>query len=86
MLIDRDTYIVFDCPHCGELTLVYKKEINCQIFRHAIYKNSYNQVNPHLNKKLCEYLSRNGLIYGCSKPFKIIISGNSYKVEKCDYI
>jgi hypothetical protein len=86
MLIEQEDYLVFPCPHCEELTVVMKNEINCQIFRHAIYKNSYEQVNPHLPQKLCEYLTRNNITYGCSKPFRIDKVNEKFIVSKCEYL
>jgi hypothetical protein len=86
MLIEKDEYLVFPCPHCDEMVLVYKNDINCGIFRHSIYKENYKKVNPHLPKKLCEYLISNELIYGCSKPIRVFICNDKYEVEKCDYI
>jgi hypothetical protein len=48
MMIVQDDYLVFPCPHCLELTTVLKKDINCRIFRHAVYKDNFEQVDPHL--------------------------------------
>lgn len=36
-IIDDGDHILFNCPHCHELTQVLKSQINCQIFRHAVY-------------------------------------------------
>lgn len=36
-IIDTGETFVFPCPHCGNLTQVQKNQINCQIFRHAVY-------------------------------------------------
>ena len=57
------------CPHCQCHVII--EQINCCIFRHGIYKNNFNQINPHLSKSECEYLIKNELIYGCGKPFII---------------
>ena len=86
MIIEQDDFLVFPCPHCLELTMVMKKEIYCRVFRHAIYKDGYGQVNPHLPQKLCEYLTRKGLVYGCSKPFMISKKDGKFIVSECDYI
>ena len=85
-MLVKDDYIVFDCVHCKEMIMVYKKEMNCQIFRHAQFKDTYKQVNPHLDQRLCEYLIKNDMVYGCCKPFKIVEENGQYTVEKCDYI
>lgn len=79
-------YIIVQCPHCKEFIFIDIKELNCHIFRHGVYKDSMKQIDPHLDKKKCDYLFDNNLIYGCGKPFKIIIQNNDYFAEECDYI
>ena len=78
--------LFFLCPHCDTPIIVYKKDLNCHIFRHGIFKHSYKQIDPHLKKEICDELFQKELIYGCGKPFKIININNEYKIEKCDYI
>ncbi len=75
-------YIIVNCPHCKEYIQIFKKEFNCKIFRHGIYKTSGKQINPHLEKHKCDALYNQGKIYGCGKPF--LLKNN--KVEICDYI
>jgi hypothetical protein len=72
------------CPHCNEPVLIEK--LNCMIFRHGIMKDSLKQMDPHCPKEECERLFSQGLIYGCGKPFKIIVDGSELRVEICDYI
>ena len=73
------------CPHCKEDVLI--EEINCAIFRHAILKHNYEQINPHTSKEQCENLIKNESIYGCGKPFKIVQNENKEHVAvECDYI
>lgn len=74
----------FQCPHqdCKLLIEVKKKEINCKIFRHGIYKDNYKILDPHLKKEECLRLKKENLIYGCGKPFKF----DGEKVEICDYL
>lgn len=44
-------------------------------------------IHPHLDKDSCEELVKNGLVYGCAKPFRIIsLENGKYIVEICDYI
>ena len=74
------------CPHCNELFVVNTKEINCGIFRHAVYKNNMKPINPHETKEKCEQLVNQNLVFGCAKPFKIIQELNKFTVEICDYI
>lgn len=72
------------CPHCNQLIIIEK--INCAIFRHGIFKESGKQIDPHSSKDICEYYIRGNLIYGCGKPFRIILLNNELKTEICDYI
>ena len=76
---------LFECPHCDNQIQVLKSQINCKIFRHGIYKNTFKQINPHLSKNKCEELVTKNLVFGCAKPFKFIDSIEPY-VEVCDYI
>ena len=79
--------IFVSCPHCEELILIYKNEINCAIFRHGVKKSNLKQINPHLPKDVCDILARNNQIYGCGKPFKLIeTSDKQYTAIICDYI
>ncbi len=81
------TEIIDKCPNCNNLVFLLKKEFNCKIYRHGLYKDSYKQIDPHLNKEECDRLTKEGLIYGCGKPFKIVIDVNQkYKLIKCEYI
>jgi hypothetical protein len=83
----------FNCPHCELLIEVEKNAVNCSIFRHGFYFNRIgnsihltSQINPHASKEECDMLFNSGKIYGCGKPFRMISSNNTYKVEKCHYI
>lgn len=80
----NDIHIILSCPHCDDFVLI--EQLNCCIFRHGILKKSNKQINPHAPKELCDYYIRNNKIYGCGKPYKIIIENNKYKAIKCDYI
>ena len=57
--------------------------MNCKIFRCGIYKSNGQQINPHLNKSICDELVANNLIYGCGKPFLI---DNNNNALICEYI
>jgi hypothetical protein len=77
--------LIFKCPHCQDDIIVFLNEIFCKIFRHAIFKHNFEQVNPHLSKNECDKLIQNNMIFGCCKPFEIIIENNEYFVIQCDY-
>ena len=74
---------IVKCPHCDEEILI--EELNCCIFRHGVLKNGI-QIDPHASKELCDYYIRENLIYGCGKPFKLIINDNKLESVICDYI
>jgi len=80
----KNLNLIITCPHCNDPILI--DQLNCKIFRHAIFKNCGNQINPHASKLECDNYITNELIYGCGKPFIIIESDNKYKAEICDYI
>jgi hypothetical protein len=83
-LIDIGKSYIFTCPHCEGQIEVDKTQVNCAIFRHAIYKKNLNQVNPHLDKEVCDKLVQDDSVYGCCKPFRINVDRKI--VEICDYI
>lgn len=70
-----------NCPHCNILIEVL--QLNCKIFRCGIYKNTFQQIDPHLPKKVCDELKSKDLIYGCGKPFFV---NENYESIVCDYI
>jgi hypothetical protein len=77
-----EDYYIIECPHCQMCIQIYKKDINCKIFRHGVYKNNNKPIGPHASKSECENLIKENLIYGCGKPFKF----DGKKIEICDYI
>lgn len=79
-------YYILNCPHCGLVIQVFKHELNCKIFRHGIYKKTLKQVDPHLPKEECDSLYEKGLIYGCGKPFEIVIVNDEPEIRSCDYV
>jgi hypothetical protein len=80
-------FFLVDCPHCQGPIMIYKKEINCGIFRHGVLKTTLQPIHPHLDKVQCDQLYESGSIYGCGKPFRTIIqSEDKMSVEVCDYI
>lgn len=72
------------CPHCEEYVII--EHIGCAIFRHGVFKTNMQQINPHLSKIQCDELKEKDLIYGCSKPFRLELVNNIWKVIICDYI
>jgi hypothetical protein len=83
--VEINTDIVVECPHCNAPVLVEK--LNCRIFRHGTLKTNNQQINPHASKDECDNLLINNMIYGCSKPFQIIVNENKEFVAIiCEYI
>lgn len=76
-------HIIIICPHCNDFILI--EELNCCIFRHAVLIKTNKQIDPHASKELCEYYIKKNKIYGCGKPYKIIMEDNVYKAIICDY-
>lgn len=77
--------LYFKCPHCLLDIHVMRNELNCCIFRHGVYKNSYKQVDPHLNKEMCDKLVKDNMVIGCCKPFEVINKNNKLYVQVCNY-
>jgi len=80
--IDGVKSYLFNCPHCQGKVMVAHNEINCKIFRHAIYKNNGQFIGPHTPKEKCEQLLNQGKIRGCAKPFWF----DGKVVKECGYI
>jgi hypothetical protein len=75
---------VVQCPHCQEFVEIL--QINCAIFRHAICKETGQQINPHSSKELCDQYIKDNKIYGCGKPFKVFFKEEILVAEVCEYI
>jgi hypothetical protein len=76
-------YVIFNCPHCYVPIMVFRNEINCRIFRHAILKINNQNINPHASKEECNQLINEEKIYGCGKPFRLDENNNAVI---CEYI
>jgi hypothetical protein len=83
--MSEDLFFV-KCPHCQGDVSVAREEINCGIFRHGVFKDTHQPIDPHLSKRNCEKLVSQGLIYGCGKPFRILLIEDKIDVSICDYI
>ena len=76
------TDFIIKCPHCHGQIQISSNQINCKIFRHAVYKHNLEPINPHATQQDCETLVKEEKIYGCGKPFYF----DGTKLEKCEYI
>lgn len=77
------SFLVF-CPHCNQGIEVIKR--NCCIFRCGIMKSDYKQIPPHLPKVECDKLAAEDKIYGCGKPFQLVLIEGEWKPVICEYI
>lgn len=64
---------IVKCPRCFEYIMI--EQINCRIFRHAVYKSNGEQIHPHASKEECEKMVAENLVYGCAGPFLLDASG-----------
>jgi hypothetical protein len=82
--------LCLECPHCKAMVVVYRHEIRCKIFRHGVFKDTMQPMDPHTPKELCDAYAREERIYGCGRPFflvEIIKDGKrDYRPEICGYI
>ena len=76
--------IIVTCPHCE--CNVEIEQVNCRIFRHAVFKNTGMQVPPHSPQNECDYWITEDRVYGCAKPFKLYEEGGQWIAKICDYI
>lgn len=58
------------CPHC--CLMIEVLQVNCNVFRCGVYKDSLLQINPHTPEETCKQLVRENKIYGCGKPFQLL--------------
>jgi len=84
LVLELESDIVIDCPYCNAPVLIEK--LNCRIFRHGTYKKNNEQINPHASKEECNELLINNMIYGCGKPFQIIMKEGKWVAVNCEYI
>ena len=82
----EDEYYTFLCPHCKQYIQVHTNEINCCIFRHAVYKNTLAPINPHATKEECDKLMTEEKVFGCAGPFRLYKNNDIWYVRICDYI
>ena len=83
---NNNNYYTVICPFCQDIVLIYKNELNCRIFRHAVYKNNMQSIPPHSTKEECDRLFESGQVYGCTKPFRVEGEGDTICAITCDYI
>jgi hypothetical protein len=75
---------IVQCPNCSIYIEVL--QLNCQIFRCGILKETMQQIPPHSSKDVCDKLKEDDLIFGCGKPFKVCIIDGKYHPEITEYI
>ena len=82
--LDEHDYIVYHCPYedCKLLSIVYKHEINCGVFRCGYNKLTNQQIPQHTSKVECDILRNDKNIIGCVQPYRLV---ENVPVI-CDYI
>lgn len=80
---NKEEMFRFNCPHCEVILEVLKKDINCSIFRHGVFKNNWLLIPPHSSKEQINKWIEMDEMIGCGKPFKLTING---KLSICEYI
>jgi len=79
--------LILTCPHCSGIVLVARSDMNCRIFRHAVYASTMQPIPPHASLQECQQLLSSGTILGCAGPFQIIEApGNTLVAQACPYI
>jgi len=71
------------CPHCSGVVGVLDGQVNCAIFRHGVIIRTGQQMDPHANKETCDRMAREGLIYGCGKPFQLVDAEGRSAQNRC---
>jgi hypothetical protein len=81
----NESNFVVECPHCNEFVLIEKT--NCRIFRHGVLKATGAQIDPHSSIELCTYYINTNKIFGCGKPFQLVLNDKQEVVAViCEYI
>jgi hypothetical protein len=79
--------IELQCPHCQGWIVVARGELNCRIFRHAVYAATLAPLNPHAPKEQCDALLAAGALLGCAGPFQVVDGPDgALTAVVCDYI
>ena len=78
--------IIVNCPHCNIPIIIAVNDLNCRIFRHAVYRHNMQPIDPHASKETCTQLLQTNKIWGCGGPFRIVNKNEEEIAEICDYI
>jgi hypothetical protein len=79
--------LIFDCPHCQQHIIVEIEQVNCAIFRHGVLKTTGQQMDPHAPKAQCDLLAAEGAIWGCGKPFRLVLQEDGkFSLHICEYL
>jgi hypothetical protein len=83
VVIDKDKFR-YMCPHCKLWTEVLQRELNCKIFRHAVYEKDLQPINPHASEE--EVKAIRSQIIGCGGPHRLFQSHDgTWKVGECSW-
>lgn len=65
-------WLYFVCPHCESGVVMLESEIACRRAIHAVLRDSFQQVNPHAPRSLCEQLLKENKVFGCCRSIEIV--------------
>ena len=64
-----------------------RAELNCCIFRHAVFKDTMQPIHPHAPREVCEKLVADGAVIGCAAPFRVVTQADgAFVAVPCEYI
>jgi hypothetical protein len=78
-----EDFVLTSCPKCGTTIQIFKRDINCRIFRCGIFKASNQPIAPHAAKAQIDAWLAQGRLHGCGQPFRLNAKNSA---EVCDYI
>ena len=77
--------VLLTCPYADCGVTVEIIELNCRIFRCGVLKATGQQIPPHAPKEECDGYVRDGLIYGCGRPFRVDGENPDFSSHSCGY-
>lgn len=65
-----DSTYLMECPWCHVVYSCHEFELNCEVFRCGFYKNTLQQIDPHMDEGAANKLKDDGMLaVGCSRQF-----------------
>lgn len=67
------------CPVCFQFVVI--EQINCNIFRCGVFKDTFEYIPPHTSKEQIELWKKAGRIWGCGTAMELV----NNELAVCDY-